>query len=203
MPPPLPDPPDELKILALERFGTAETAAAAGVPVNRFAQRIKEGRVPILGPRAPGSGNRRQFQLLDVYLARLQQLAADAGGDLVEASALAKAIVEQTTHGEFTHPAGRWPADWPADWRNRDLSNPVLLAAARYPFGWKVARLGNDDVIAELRRLPQNTDGALPSPDDDIGGPASVRIINLTRELVAVDRVLLACRLESGEGAND
>lgn len=62
-------PTTALAYLVRQRFDTAETAEAAGLPLSRFADWLKRGVfAPLLGAH-PGTGRTREFVLADVYRA--------------------------------------------------------------------------------------------------------------------------------------
>lgn len=184
--------------LSRETFSTAEAALASGTPVNRFAQRLTEGRFRFLAA-ASGTGSRRAFTLRDIYFLRLcQALAADVGMGLPDAQAVvADAAMELL---DIRPPADRWPPEWPESWRSRDVARPVLLLASRYLDGWRTTTAAPGEEIADaVHRLPKPPGRrflASGGDDADDAAPMALVLLNLTRELRAVDRVLLTLRPE-------
>lgn len=199
------DPSHALHRLAAERFSTAEAALASGTTLATFAQRIKEGRMPMMARRT-GTGNRRLFTLTDVYAARLcEALSRGAGLALGDAKAVVAEASEELR--AIPAPLDLWPPEWPETWRRRDAGRPVLLLVVRYLQGWRTtfAAPGEtiESVVARLPKPPGRSFLPISAPAADVEAdetePMALVLLNLTRELRAVDRALLACRPDLAE----
>jgi hypothetical protein len=193
--------------LALESFGIAEAAMAAGMPASRLSVRIKEGRVPSYSKLPVGKGRRRRFSLVEIYGLRIiETLATSIGMPVADATAILDALRGADLAPDlaaFQTRYGVAPHEWPKEWRWRDLTRPYIFAARRRGDGvWDVRELrlgetradllsaiGVDDDECAIERLPA-WEGRPRVKLSDL--PMGLAVFNLTRELVAVDVALAA-----------
>lgn len=216
--------PEIVHQLALHRFTATDAARAAGLPASRLAVRINEGRVPTFpaypGATVLGRGARRTFGLPEVYVLRVvEALASGTGIDVAAAFTIVDrlrgvGLAEVTTPPhvpDFETPLGWAPQEWPSAWQSRDLTQPFYVVAAKVPvLGWRARYAGPEMSLADALNLggtDENRIGPLlPHHVDglDAGNmpPMGACIINLTRELVAVDAAL-APLLDKESGADD
>jgi len=212
--------PEVVRRLALHRFTATQAATAAGLPATRLAVRINEGRVPSF-PAYPGAvvlgrGARRSFGLPEVYVLRLVEAhATGAGIDVGEAFAIVDSLrgvpLRDAVDPDFETPLGWAPQEWPAEWLRRDLTNPVYFVAVKVPgLGWRTrflhAEMTIGDALALAGTAERRMDPQLPRHLEALiasdMAPMGALIINLTRELVAVDAAL-APLLAPEPGADD
>ncbi len=224
--------PEVVHELSLHRFSSVETAAAAGLPASRLATRINEGRVPTFAAyphgKTLGRGSRRTFGLTEVYALRVvEALASGIGIDVAGATAILDELrgVEMLKnssdiagllpipmHAEFEGPVDWSPQEWRPEWQNRDLAKPVFVIAARLPgMGWRARYVAPDDSIADAlaflpgtleRKLSPLQAGHIDEVSPEAMQPLGAVLINLTRELVAVDAAL-APLLSAGGHSDD
>jgi len=172
---------------------------------------------PSPGPTVIGAGARRTFGLTEVYVLRLvEALATGAGLDVSSATAIVDdlrgvELVKQARNVSDVEPipvaatfegrVGWAPQTWPEEWRHRDLSDPYFRVAKRTAaLGWRAHLARQGEALADvLFRLPRPeaedvTMSAATLADCEAAdvaiAPAGVVLINMTRELVAVDAAL-------------
>lgn len=200
---------DPLHRLVLLTFTTREAAMAVGIPPDTLQQRIKQGRIALIARPGVGTGNRRGFSVADIYRLRLMEaLTADTGLSLTAAGMLVSLLrYSDVTHpGDSLHLDGdTWhPQTWAPEWRNRSLASPFYLLARRLlapgygdTEGWRVAVAGGDRPLEDaLRTLPSPPRESFIEASLDEGRPrvAAAIVVNMTRELLIVDRVLAMLR---------
>ncbi len=207
--------------LALHRFTATHAARAAGLPATRLAVRINEGRVPTFpvypGAVVIGRGARRTFGLPEIYVLRLvEALASGAGIEVAEAFAVVDRLrgvhLHDAVEPDFETRLAWAPQEWPGTWLHRDMSDPVYVLAANVPgIGWRAGIMKSDVPLAEaLRTLPGAIEKTLsPLTPRHVQGlaaaempPMGAIIINLTRELVAVDAALAPLLEESSHNGD-
>jgi hypothetical protein len=201
--------PEIVERLAKHRFSAAAAALAAGMPPARLATRLKEGRVPtfVAAPdRAViGTGGRRTYGLSEIYALRLiEAFASGVGIDVASATAIVddlRGVGVPQAAPVFSHPQDWWPGEWPEHWLCRDLAAPLFVAAIRTKaLGWRAILTGPAVELGHLLiRFPKPPCEALmPAADDMLdcieGGevvpPMGLGLVNMTRELAAVDHAL-------------
>jgi hypothetical protein len=205
----MPEQPDDYPILhrlALERWSTAEVALAAGMPLPRLQQRIKEGRLRTIGPKNPGTGGRRSFTLLEVYQVRLLEVLAAGAGLHTDAAweVLSDISRDFADLGKAGSSVAFWPARWSDQWRTRDIQKSVFVVAKRAVGGWRAEAVdGDSSIVDALATLPNPREfnllpreGSYPGDEDTQPIPCCAIVINMTRELLAVDRILASLRPE-------
>jgi hypothetical protein len=223
---------DLTKRLSLLTYTTKETALAAGIAPAKLQQRIKENRLPDLARPGVGSGNRRGFGLLDIYVLRLMEaLTGGLGVPLADAMAIiddirgVNVVNEQNRLPPLSgvNPLGPLEADlsgrnyyppfWPAEWQNRDITKPIFLIATHVLSHSQTGGPGWATVWARDHVALYDALNALPHPpresllrmslDDGTPRPVAALVVNVTRELVAVDNALAIIRPQEFGSADD
>lgn len=185
------------RLLAV-RFSTADLAAIAEVPLARLTGRLKQQSLPLLFPPLPiGSGNRRAFTIREAYALRLVEAFMSAGLTAQDADAAVSDVME--TVPPFLLP---YVPEWPEQWRGRDMAVPTLIYAMRYTAegaGWATTFAAPDEPLsAAMSFMPKPRGGTFlaRTSREPVGSPMAVVVVNLTRELVAADRLIAECRPE-------
>lgn len=149
---------------AYAQWTTAEAAHAAGAPVGRLNQRIKEGRLDAIMTRG-SAGKRRWFTTRQVYLLRIIEcIAGTAPYSTHGAVSLASAIMAEV------------------DIRGRGALREADTVAAGWQIGphlWQAALLDGSRSIASA--LPRST---------DFGVGGVLIVVPVSAELDAVDSLL-------------